>query len=599
MTTSIAPLIVVGVLFFVFAFIVSEFQGKGNINAKRKIAGDRQHGDSRWATEAEMRKKYEIVTYEPDKWRKGENLPKDIGIIIHSEVFARKRLAYVETDDVHTLMKAASGSGKTAYFLYPNIEYACACGASFITTDTKGDLYRNYGTIAEKYYGYKSTIIDLRNPTRSHGDNMLHLVNLYMDRYIKNPDDISSKARAEKQAKVVAKSIIKNGAGDNYGANSYFYDSAEGLIASVLILLAEFAKPEERHIVSAFKLIQDLMQPSSVKGKTRLQVMLDLLPEEHMARMLAGSALYTAEQAMLSVTSTALSRLNAFLDSEIQQILCFDTEVDLSKIGEGKQAIFLVMPEEDNTKYFLISLMLVQMYEEVLATADALGGKLQKRVLFFLDEIGTIEKIETLPMMLSAGRSRNVLFVPIIQNSSQLKAKYGPDQAENIEDNCKNKIRGGFPADSADIKSYSESLGTQTVTVKSVTKSKEGVTETTSTMAVPLMSENEILMMGKNEFIVKTNAIPPIRAKLDLFLDWGITFEEPYTIPDKGARKVHYANKDSVEEAIIRKYQACVVDEGMHDVIGSASKSMKGGGEQIVLEIEPDWGVSKKYPKVF
>ncbi len=62
--------------------------------------------------------------------------------------------------------------GKTANFLYPNLEYACACGMSFLTTDTKGDLYRNYAGIAKKYYGYETAVIDLRNPTRSDGDNM-------------------------------------------------------------------------------------------------------------------------------------------------------------------------------------------------------------------------------------------------------------------------------------------------------------------------------------------------------------------------------------------------------------------------------------------
>lgn len=79
------------------------------------------------------------------------------------------------------MMIGAAGVGKTVHFLYPNIEYACACGMSFLTTDTKGDLYRNYAGIAKKYYGYLTAVIDLRNPTRSDGDNILHLINKYMD----------------------------------------------------------------------------------------------------------------------------------------------------------------------------------------------------------------------------------------------------------------------------------------------------------------------------------------------------------------------------------------------------------------------------------
>lgn len=82
-----------------------------------------------------------------------------------------KLYAIVDSDDIHCLMIGASGVGKTAFFLYPNLEYACACGMSFLALDTKGDLARNYGTIAKKYYGYNVSVVDLRNPTRSDGNN--------------------------------------------------------------------------------------------------------------------------------------------------------------------------------------------------------------------------------------------------------------------------------------------------------------------------------------------------------------------------------------------------------------------------------------------
>ena len=79
-----------------------------------------------------------------------------------------KRLeALVDCDDVHCLMIGASGVGKTAFFLYPNIEFACACGMSFLILDTKGDLARNCGRIAQKYYGYRVSVVDLRNPIHS------------------------------------------------------------------------------------------------------------------------------------------------------------------------------------------------------------------------------------------------------------------------------------------------------------------------------------------------------------------------------------------------------------------------------------------------
>ena len=148
---------------------------------KSKTVGDGQHGTARFATKKEIEETYVEVTYEPERWRKGENLPTAQGLVLGSIERAGKLYALVDTGDVHCLMIGAAGVGKTAHFLYPNIEYACACGMSFLTMDTKGDLYRNYAGIAKKYYGYHTAVIDLRNPTRSDGDNMLHLVNKYMD----------------------------------------------------------------------------------------------------------------------------------------------------------------------------------------------------------------------------------------------------------------------------------------------------------------------------------------------------------------------------------------------------------------------------------
>ena len=209
-------------------------------------------------------------------------------------------------------MIGASGVGKTANFLYPNIEYCCAAGMSFVSTDSKGDLFRNTATIAEKYYGYKIAVIDLRNPTRSSGYNMLYLVNKYMDKY-KLTNKMEHKAKAEKYAKITAKTIISSdGNNSDMGQNAFFYESAEGLLTSVILLIAEFCPPEKRHIISVFKLIQDLLAPSGVKGVSRFKMLMDKLPSEHKARWFSGAALNSSEQAMASVMTTAMSRLKLF-----------------------------------------------------------------------------------------------------------------------------------------------------------------------------------------------------------------------------------------------------------------------------------------------
>ncbi len=224
---------------------------------KSKTVGDGQHGTARFASPKEIRETYEEVLYEPDRWRKGEHLPKAQGLVLGSIEKKGKLYALVDTGDVHCLMIGAAGVGKTAHFLYPNIEYACACGMSFLTTDTKGDLYRNYAAIAKKYYGYQTAVIDLRNPTRSDSDNMLHLVNKYMDIYLSDNTNLAAKAKSEKYAKITAKTIISSGGMDsaNYGQNAFFYDAAEGILTCSILLIAEFCPPEKRHIISVFTFI--------------------------------------------------------------------------------------------------------------------------------------------------------------------------------------------------------------------------------------------------------------------------------------------------------------------------------------------------------
>ena len=154
--------------------------------------------------------------------------------------------ALVDSDDIHCLMIGASGVGKTEFFLYPNLEYACACGMSYLALDTKGDLARNYGAIASRYYGYRVSVIDLRNPTRSDGFNFLTLMNHYMDLARADPSNLAARAKAEKYAKILAKTIISpDGDASQYGDNAYFYDSAEGLLTAVVLLLAEFVPPKD------------------------------------------------------------------------------------------------------------------------------------------------------------------------------------------------------------------------------------------------------------------------------------------------------------------------------------------------------------------
>ena len=477
------------------------------------------------------------------------------GIIVGCESRGNETLALVDSGDVHCMMIGAAGVGKTAFWLYPNIEYACATGMSFMTTDTKGDIMRNYGSIAEKYYGYRISVIDLRNPMRSHGNNLLHLVNKYMDLYA-GTNEVQYKAKAEKYAKIIAKTIILSGMeGGNFGQNAYFYDAAEGLLTASILLVSEFCKPAERHIVSVFKIIQELLAPGKGRNRNQFQQLMEKLPADHKAKWFAGAALNTAEQSMSSVMSTALSRLNAFLDSELETILCNDTEIDAERFCKEKSAIFIIMPEEDSSKYFMVSLLIQQLYREILAVADENGGKLKNRVVFYCDEFGTLPKIESAEMMFSASRSRRVSIVPIIQSFAQLEKNYGKEGAEIIIDNTQLTVFGGFAPNSESAQTLSKALGSKTVLSGSVSQSKGDPSRSLQMIERPLMTPDELKALPKGTFVVTKTGFYPMKVKLKLYFKWGIEFEkEPYVVPLRDSSMVTYASREELTEAIQAKY---------------------------------------------
>lgn len=572
-------------------------------NIKSRTVGDGQHGTARWATDKEIRQTYAHVPFKVREWRRGQNLPTEQGLILGCKGQPQELTALVDSDDIHCLMIGASGIGKTAFFLYPNLEYACASGMSWLALDSKGDLARNYGTIAKNCYGYNVSVIDLRNPTRSDGNNLLTLVNRYMDIARKDPKNLAARAKAEKYAKILAKTIVNpDGNDSNRGQNAFFYDAAEGLLTSVILILAEFLPPdkehpqERRHIVSVFKLVQDLLEPSKVKGKSHFQLLMGKLPPDHKARWFAGAALNSAEQAMASVMSTVLSRLNAFLDSELEQVLCFDSAIDAEKFASEKSAIFLILPEEDTTKNFMAGLMIQNLSRELFAVADENGGKLQNRAVLYCDEFGTMPPFDVLPLF-SAGRSRRLTLVPIIQSLAQLEKNYGNEGNEIVQDNCQDTIFGGFAPNSQTAEVLSKALGNRTVLSGSVSRGKNDPSQSLQMMERPLLTPDELKSIPKGNFIVQKTGQHPMRTRLRLFLEWGISFEEPYIVPERADRAVAYANREDLERNLPQSNKAENADmRGTYAVSGrggiahepAVDKPRRRGGKQMKTYGEED-----------
>lgn len=253
--------------------------------------------------------------------------------------------------------------------------------------------------------------------------------------------------------------------------------------------------------------------------------------------------------------STVLSRLNAFLDSELEQVLCFDSAIDAEKFASEKSAIFLILPEEDTTKNFMAGLMIQNLSRELFAVADENGGKLKNRVVLFCDELGTMPPFDILPLF-SAGRSRRLTLVPIIQSLAQLEKNYGKEGCEIIQDNCQDTIFGGFAPNSQTAEVLSKALGSRTVLSGSVSRGKNDPSQSLQMMERALMTPDELKSIPKGNFVVMKTGKHPMKTRLRLFLDWGISFEEPYAVPERANRTVAYADRKALEANLPRQKAA-------------------------------------------
>lgn len=167
------------------------------------------------------------------------------------------------------------------------------------------------------------------------------------------------------------------------------------------------------------------------------------------------------------------------------------------------------------------------------------------------DYLSLLPAFDVLPLF-SAGRSRKLTMVPIIQSLAQLERNYGREGAEIIMDNVQTTIFGGFAPNSQTAEVLSKALGNQTVQTGSVSRGREK-SQSLQMAQRPLMTADELKSVPKGRFVVMKTGTHPMRTRLRLFLEWGITFGEPYILPERAARPVAYAGRQDLERAICQE----------------------------------------------
>ena len=207
------------------------------------------------------------------------------------------------------------------------------------------------------------------------------------------------------------------------------------------------------------------------------------------------------------------------------------------------------------------------------------------------DYLSLLPKIESAEMMFSASRSRRLSIVPIIQSIGQLEKNYGKEGAEIIIDNTQDTIFGGFAPNSQTAEVMSKSLGSRTAQSGYISKGKDNGSQSLQMIKRPLMTPDELKSMPKGQFIVMKTGAHPMKVKLKLFFEWGISFGEPYTVPDKGNRPVPYAGKETLIQAILEKYPPAPVIE---EVQGGSQESASGQKANAAASPKSDQKQGKK-----
>ena len=320
--------------------------------------------------------------------------------------------------NLNILVIGGSGAGKTRFFALPNILNG---NCSFIILDPKGEILRTVGHVLESL-GYEIKVLDLLHMERSHCYNPFD--------YLRNVDDIQRLV-----SNIFASSTPK-------GAQSQdpFWDNAASILLKAVICLLWFEAPKEEQ---NFDMVLEVLRSAQVKEEDEtFQSPMDLLFEKvrdkdpgHIAVKFYDDFKQAAGKTMKSILITLLSKLEKFNIPSLAQLTMTD-EMDLRSIGKRKTAVFAIIPDNDTSFNFLVSILYTQLFQMLFEEADlSPNGRLPVHVHFVMDEFANVALPSDFDKLLATMRSREISVSIILQNLAQLKALYEKEW-ESIVGNC-------------------------------------------------------------------------------------------------------------------------------------------------------------------
>lgn len=535
--------------FFLIKLILSVLVGvlilvlpSNRLNSIENIeVGNKQHGGARFQTEKEKRKNYSFV---PD------GKEKKPGFVVGRE----KNTWITEQTDKTLCLMAPPGAGKTKSVFLPTLYYNAEVnrrtgnGASILSLDVKSENFKSSGYKLEEC-GYKILFLDFRHPLLSPQFNLMNGVNEEIDKY-KNTENEEERlrhyARAERYAKQVSSSIVKNIMGEVKDSSSdFFNNTSQGLITGLILMVSQYGSQEERHIISVFKLIVELnglIENGNIEGgqqRSKLMELLKYIDDTRITNYVAASVKADVRTSM-NVFSSALSKLLDFIDAELEQMICgHNIEFNAEDFIKRPTAIFLICPDEDTSRHFFASLFIRYFTTQLIDMAEASPNQtLSRKVLCLWDEFGNMPAIKDVDSLFTAARSRGIRFLYSIQSFSQLKKSYNKTFEEIILDSSQ-ILMFTYVAPTAyeTAKRLSDILGSKTVLSGTVARRTriynlldEDNTSTYQMIKRPLMLPEEIMSIPIGTFIViKTGGTSKqirMETKLPMYSDYCKVYPE-------------------------------------------------------------------------
>lgn len=421
------------VAIFTYTIYISIYTSSGKNYRKRE-----EYGSAKWGNKKEINKKY----YQEPKVS-NKLLTKNVAIGLDAKQHMR---------NLNVLVCGGSGAGKTRFYCKPNIMQA---NTSFVILDPKGEIIRSLGYLLEQE-GYEVKVLDLINMEKSHCYNPFV--------YLKNDNDVQR----------LVTNIFKATTPKGSSSSDPFWDTSASMLLLSLIFYLKYEAPEDEQ---NFSMVMELLRAGEVKEDDEnyispLDILFNRLESKepnHIAVKYYRDYHTGSPKTLKSIQITLASRLEKF-NLKSLELLTVTDELDLPSIGEKKVALFAIIPDNDTSFNFLVSILYTQLFQQLFFLADhKYFGSLPIPVHFIMDEFANVALPDDFAQILSVMRSRAISVSIILQNLAQLKSLF-EKQWESIIGNCDEFLYLGGMEQSTH-KYISELLGKETINIDTHGKS--------------------------------------------------------------------------------------------------------------------------------